>query len=559
MQNLSFRFILLLGLLCGTALSSSCQRNESSPVPESTVSALSLMAPGLSLSQDSYVLYEGLPVPAIVPRNIGGDVSSCEITPELPAGLLFSELDCSIRGTPAQQNAETEYLVSAINKHGESSARIKLKVDRGPLLGRLNTSTVNGGEIKLFPLSAATANPITQSFIPLKEGSFLFGYRELATQQDQEFLKFDSSGAPIGHSLNDLSQTCLALFQSGCILGPIHRQSDGKILIGYLAQTSQKIKILRFMEDGRIDTSFAGTGIFTLNWYSGLSAPLKIQSFGTKVVVLAEVVSASALGYSSVVFRIKEDGIIDSGFGSSGVTFMNNLNRAHGMAIHPASGDLFVSGRASGTQIRDVIQKIKSNGRLDSSFGTNSLATVQEIDFSVPGSANEWSDIVLDLPRNRLVVASTSRLNSSESESQLRLLSLDLSGKPKKEFAGQSSIQAELSLGTARLAGAQLRIDIWGQLYFLGNWQEAANGANAPTSRSILARFKADGVLDAKFGVDGFLAGVSGQNSELRQMELLPSGDLVLAGFQSSYSSSEPTPGVYQHTPSFTGLIQIIE
>lgn len=559
MQNLSFRFILLLGLLVGAAFSAGCQRNESSPVPENTVSALSMMAPGLSLNQDSYVLYERLPSQAIMPRNVGGDVSSCTIAPEIPPGLIFSELDCSIRGTPSQQSEEVAYRVIAINKHGESTATIKLKVDRGPLLGLLNTTFVSGGEIKHFPLTGAASNPFSQSLISMKDGSFLFGFRENSTQQDQEFLKFDASGAPIAPSLNDLSQTCLALFQSGCILGASHRQSDGKILIGYLAQTSQKIKILRYLEDGRLDTSFAGTGIFTLNWYSGLSAPLKIQSFGNKVVVLAEVVSAGALGYSSVVFRIKEDGIIDSSFGSSGVTFMNNLTRAHGMAIHPTLGDLFVSGRASGTQIRDVVQKIKGNGRLDSAFGTNSLASLQDIDSSVPGSGNEWSDIVLDSPRNRLVVASTSRLTASESESQLRLFSLDLMGKLRKDFAGQSSAQMELASGTSRLVGAQLRIDFWGQLYFLGNWQEIANGASAPSSHSMLARFKVDGALDTSFGVDGIFAGAVGQNSELRQMELLPSGDLIIAGFQSSYASSEPTPGVYQHTPSFTGLVQIID
>lgn len=65
---------------------------------------------------------------SIVPSVMGGSITSCTISPTLPAGLSFSSSNCSISGTPTAYSQQTLYSVAAYDGTTATSTAIALGV-----------------------------------------------------------------------------------------------------------------------------------------------------------------------------------------------------------------------------------------------------------------------------------------------------------------------------------------------------------------------------------------------------------------------------------------------
>ena len=73
----------------------------------------------------AYTLTAGLaPQNPILPNNLGGAISGCSVTPELPVGLSFNSSNCSITGTPMAVTAISGYTVTALNQAGSSPSTV---------------------------------------------------------------------------------------------------------------------------------------------------------------------------------------------------------------------------------------------------------------------------------------------------------------------------------------------------------------------------------------------------------------------------------------------------
>jgi len=72
----------------------------------------------------------GVTIEPIVLENSGGAVSSCSVTPNLPAGLSVSKegATCQIAGTPTVAQTVSDYVVTGTNESGESSATVNITV-----------------------------------------------------------------------------------------------------------------------------------------------------------------------------------------------------------------------------------------------------------------------------------------------------------------------------------------------------------------------------------------------------------------------------------------------
>jgi hypothetical protein len=85
----------------------------------------------LSYSNSYIVLTKDIQSSPITPTFVGS-ISSCKVSPDLPNGLILSNSDCSISGTPTQSKESTLYKITASNVSGEISTSIYLTVNNLP-------------------------------------------------------------------------------------------------------------------------------------------------------------------------------------------------------------------------------------------------------------------------------------------------------------------------------------------------------------------------------------------------------------------------------------------
>ncbi len=102
-------------------------------------------APVLALAQSSVVATLRTAISPIEPSNSGGAITSCGISPALPAGLSVNQ-QCRITGSPTLTSPERTYTVTASNTSGNSSAEFTLRVRNQPLL--IYDSRINIGGVE---------------------------------------------------------------------------------------------------------------------------------------------------------------------------------------------------------------------------------------------------------------------------------------------------------------------------------------------------------------------------------------------------------------------------
>ncbi len=77
------------------------------------------VVPSIAYSNASYIfnLYDAASTSG-TPTNTGGAITSCAITPALPAGLTISQTTCAITGTPSAIDASDTYTITPANAVG---------------------------------------------------------------------------------------------------------------------------------------------------------------------------------------------------------------------------------------------------------------------------------------------------------------------------------------------------------------------------------------------------------------------------------------------------------
>jgi len=153
-------------------------------------------------------------------------------------------------------------------------------------------------------------------------------------------------------------------------------QKDGKIL---LAASSQKtgpsgpiprVQLLRLNPNGKLDPTFGQNGrVFTAVGDAAYPAQLAIQPDGK--ILVSGAVGNSASTSAFLLIRYSINGQLDPSFGKNGIVSTNtasSFERANGLALLPNGKILLAGGNSTLALVR-----YKSNGSLDSSFGTNGI------------------------------------------------------------------------------------------------------------------------------------------------------------------------------------------
>jgi len=87
---------------------------------------ISSLAPNVSYGENLYFAQASLTVGSamepIVPTNAGGIIAACASSPPLPAGLVLSQDDCSVSGTPTTALPGTQYTLTPSNNSATGNA-----------------------------------------------------------------------------------------------------------------------------------------------------------------------------------------------------------------------------------------------------------------------------------------------------------------------------------------------------------------------------------------------------------------------------------------------------
>lgn len=301
-----------------------------------------------------------------------------------------------------------------------------------------------------------------------------------------------------------------------------------------------RMVLVRLTSSGSLDPSFGDNGIARINVAVGgktaeLARGLAVQSDG-KIVIAGPIEHdvtgpvATARDTDIAVVRFDSTGQLDPTFGSNGLIRLDlSTGVPSGTAFRGdtvwgltrmANDDLLVIGGrlADGvgrTDIDYAVIKLTAHGALDTTFGTNGVATVDV------GGGSDNPRTALVQPDGKIVVSGHTADIGLVTTSLFRLLP---NGQLDPSF-GQNGI-----VNVALLPFVAEAYDVAFQdsnLVVAGY----GRGTSPGTVDIISARFLANGSWDRSYGDNGLtMIDVAGQDDRSRKLEVLPDGRVLIVG-----------------------------
>jgi uncharacterized delta-60 repeat protein len=286
-------------------------------------------------------------------------------------------------------------------------------------------------------------------------------------------------------------------------------QLDGKILaFGY--HNSGTIKVVRYEANGQLDTSFGEDGVASATGSTTSTIAGALLPDGKIVVAFTSPDPSGILGSILMVARFNSDGTLDDGFGTNGMKNLSALGTVSSLSetIHTLSnGEIIIVGSVWNGQKEIIVAKLKTNGGLSSSFGTNgklTLGTTHEM--TLVKSARQSN--------NRIVIASTGWDATAMNVHQI----FD-NGTVDPSFNFDGLVQMNLST-YATIGG----------VCTFPNGGVAVAISEPGGSVLTIKKFKSDGSNDNSFGGDGSSSLHLFESSTTSGIALQQDGKLLIGG-----------------------------
>lgn len=303
-------------------------------------------------------------------------------------------------------------------------------------------------------------------------------------------LRFNQDGS-LDTSFNGSGVVFLDIGTGDNTFRDVKIQSDGKIIAaGFADLPGYDAVLVRFNSDGSIDTSFSGDGIATIDGSGNIdfANEVVVQDDGKIVMVGA---AHNGSDYDLLVTRHNTDGSLDTSFSGDGQFTMDlgNGNDVGESVALQTDGKIVVGGSThNGSNTDFAAWRLNSDGTLDTTFDTDGVV---HTDFALD---DDGAEKVLIQDDGSILLAG----DIKQFTDQLGLVRYNSDGSLDTSFNGTG--QRVLSFGSinVNVSSAELQED--GKFIVVGN---TANGA---TDDMIIARFNTDGSLDNSFSVGGVLA-----------------------------------------------------
>jgi uncharacterized delta-60 repeat protein len=316
-------------------------------------------------------------------------------------------------------------------------------------------------------------------------------------------------------------------------------QQDGKIVVAgeTLENGGDEFALARYNTDGSLDTSF-GTGGRVVTNVGGLASvafDVAIQRNGKIVAAGFALVSGGPPPTTEhadfALVRYNPDGTLDTGFGDGGevtTEIGDGGSVAEALAIQ-WNGKIVVAGTSTGSSDSDfALARFTDHGSLDTSFGTNG-----EVTTDISGSQSFDVAKALALQRNgRIVVAGSSNAGSGDDFALARYTNR---GRLDTSFGTDGKVTSDVSGSSRDDAAEAVAIQRNGKIVAAGSAWSGPNDPFSGAEDSAVARFNADGRLDASFGSVGkVVTDVGGTGSDddvAAAVAIQRDQKLVTAGF----------------------------
>ena len=315
-------------------------------------------------------------------------------------------------------------------------------------------------------------------------------------------------------------------------------------------------RIIKYLPDGRLDSSYNSTGYSNAVSMSSTSAATQ----GDKIVVAGRTYNPFTYSSDFALMRYTANGILDSSFGQNGMTIINFSS--YSIAIQDdkilAAGYLYNNGTED-----FALARYTANGALDASFGENGMVTtdfnntseeaylivLQENKIVVGG--RNWNDdgivdgalvryladgtldssfgengkVITDfhsgydqptsivIQGNKIIVGGVTE-DPGNGHTKFGLVRYTAKGKLDYSFGSKGKVRTDFNINSLALHGDKIIL-----AGFTGDFIN---------NDFALARYSADGILDSSFGENGKVA-TDFNNSEDVVNSIALSGDKIIA------------------------------
>ena len=288
-------------------------------------------------------------------------------------------------------------------------------------------------------------------------------------------------------------------------------QDDGKIVVaGYgRSGTNKDVAVLRYNDDGSLDTSFDDDGIVTtaIGNSSDYGFAVAIQSDG-KIVVAG---SSS----NAIVVRYQTDGSLDNTFDGDGIVIIdiNNASEALSIALQ-SDGKIVVAGYYNDIYTDMVVVRLNEDGSLDQSFDGDGIVT-QDIN-----GLNDKAYSVAIQSDDKIVVAG---LSYAGLDMDYALVRYNADGTLDDTFHNDGIVTTNIGSFDESARAMVLQDD--GKILVTGI------GIIGTSSYVVVVRYNSNGTLDLSFDADGIVTTNIGSLSEGQSIKLQSDGKIVVSGY----------------------------
>lgn len=306
-------------------------------------------------------------------------------------------------------------------------------------------------------------------------------------------------------------------------------QSDGKIIVvGSGGAAGIDFAAARYNADGTLDTSFGQGGMVTTDFAGGAdyAQAVVIQSDG-KIVVAGYADMGGVTGTDFALVRYNADGSLDTSFGQGGkVTTDFAADGDYGQALLiQSNGKIIVAGTSSSGATSDdfALARYNTDGSLDTSFGQGGKVTTN---FG-PLSIEDAYAAALQAD-GKIVLAGMVHTNTSD---DFALARYNSDGSLDTGFGSAGLVTTDF--GSTNDTAHAIVIQSDGKII--------AGGYSINGSQNFaLARYNADGTLDASFDGGKITTDFNGGADTLEGLVLQTDGKVIAAGFSFPRRSSVP-------------------
>jgi uncharacterized delta-60 repeat protein len=301
-------------------------------------------------------------------------------------------------------------------------------------------------------------------------------------------------------------------------------QNDGKIVVaGSAGGSNGTFAVARYDTDGSLDASFGDHGRLTTDLTRGadLARGVAVQNDG-KIVVAGQ--TGGTHGKFALV-RYDADGTLDTTFGGDGTVttaFPSKTQLPDGavaVAIQP-DGKIVAAGFANGncSCVRFALARYDADGALDTTFGNDGKTTTH-----FKGGADAQAMALA--PEGSILVVGGNVPDVDEFE----VARYTPDGVVDPSFGGDGKVTTDMGLGEESATGVAIQND--GSIVVVGYTDLPHEGGETfGPSKFALARYAADGTLDASFGTAGRVLTAFSTDAMPRAIAVQNDGGILVAG-----------------------------